>query len=233
MWPVGGLQTTGIYPAKTHTDTRGRRCQVLHGKAQLKARTIILESLIMLVLATTIRNLWAVKWWVCWRGQWGMGESVRWCLVIWRMRMFEWAKTATWAHSSAITLEELKIKRGVPLHHGGQVPVVTFWWWPYGIGRMVQTRPWNHTQVSSGSDSTLHPHCCHREVVMSLRDVPHWVLDLIPQVLNVLPLFLRQTLPTHVDVLHLQLLLIKQPLHNKHRRYTGKNDTCDPVFQYR
>lgn len=79
----------------------------------------------------------------------------------------------------------------------------------------------------------LYPHRCHREVAMSLRDVPQWVLDLVPQVLNVLPLFLRQALPPHVDVLHLQLLLIKQPLHNKHRRYTGKNDTRDPIFQYR
>lgn len=44
MWPVGGLQTTGIYPEKTHTDTRGRRCRALYRKAQLKARTIILRG---------------------------------------------------------------------------------------------------------------------------------------------------------------------------------------------
>lgn len=67
----------------------------------------------------------------------------------------------------------------------------------------------------------------------SLRDIPQRVLDLFAEVLNVLPLFLRQALPAHVDVLNLQLLLIKQPLHKKHRRYTGKNDRCDPIFQYR
>lgn len=164
-------------------------------------------------------------------------ESERWCLVTWRMRMDVWVgENGDLSSFIGDYIGRVGNKvRGVEvsLHHGGQVPVVTFWWWPYGTGRMVQTWPWNHTQNSSGSDSTLHPHCCHREVVMSLRDVPQWVLDLIPQVLNVLPLFLRQALPTHVDVLHLQLLLIKQPLHNKHRRYTGKNDTCDPVFQYR
>lgn len=146
MWPVGGLPTTGIYPERTHTDTRGRRCRDLYKKAQLKARTIILwgdfnqvanglffstqhsfnkkhhqvraskeelrscstswvlESLIMSVLAT--------PWWVCRRGQWGKV----WGGVWWHGEcrwMFEWAKTATWAHSSAITLEELEIKWGV------------------------------------------------------------------------------------------------------------------------
>lgn len=58
-----------------------------------------------------------------------------------------------------------------------------------------------------------------------LRVVPQRILDLFAKVLNVLPLLLRKALPAHVDVLHFQLLLIKQPLHNKHRHYTGKKIT--------
>lgn len=128
MWPVGRLQTTGIYPEKTQTDTRGRRCRDLHGKAQLKARTIFLRGdfnqvangLFFRHNIHLIKNIirfglqkrnWGlvtpVKWWVCWKvrgGVWWHGECG------W---MFEWAKTATWAHSSAITLEELEIKWGV------------------------------------------------------------------------------------------------------------------------
>lgn len=54
-----------------------------------------------------------------------------------------------------------------------------------------------------------------KQVFGNSRDISHWPLELPAQVLYVLPLLLRQTPSSHEDVLHSQLLLIKQPLHNK------------------
>lgn len=54
------------------------------------------------------------------------------------------------------------------------------------------------------------------------RDTSEGVFELQTQVLNVLPLLIREALCTHVDVFHPQLLLIKQPLHHEQRRCRKK-----------
>lgn len=52
-------------------------------------------------------------------------------------------------------------------------------------------------------------------LVGNLRDISQGGLELPAQVLYVLPLSLGHTLSSHEDVFHPQLLLVKQPLHNK------------------
>lgn len=56
-----------------------------------------------------------------------------------------------------------------------------------------------------------------KQVCGNLRDISQGGFELSAQIPHVLPLLLRQTLAPHVDVLHSQLLLVKQPLHNKQR----------------
>ncbi len=71
---------------------------------------------------------------------------------------------------------------------------------------------------------------CECMYVSALRYIAQRVPQLLSQVLYVPPLALVDRLSSQVDVVNCQLGLVKQPLHHKHRAWTGGRKKCRSDF---
>lgn len=103
---------------------------------------------------------------------------------------------------------------GVKIHH--YLLVIAVWERQEGANTALKIRRTTNVKSSVPSLSRMNAE--------NLRDVSQRGLELPAQVLHVLPLSLAHRPSSHVDVLHPQLLLVKQPLHDEQRSCKGKTD---------